>query len=381
VTGSTQNVFNRGWYGHRILDPTECYDSPSPGFGTEALLDTKRYDNETKIIDERYGNRPRNRTHFEPSVFLPSQAVDRHFASISVRQDLADSPPEPSFSFVTPFFGGSLEYLCQCACSLADLHKLKQGSRRWEWIIVNGSPVLSNDAILHVIPASLWPYVVLLRDNEDSGLTGRLNRAILASRGEWILFIDADDLIMPNAIAVLRHYIRQFPKCRYISSGMVDIDEHNQILRHRLHLVPPTRLFSAGMIAGHLKAVRRDLIDDVGLLGCAFDLAQDYEFAMRVSIVEPLLLIPDYLYCYRWHMSTQSVSKRERQNVARDRARESTILRLTARGVFPSWRLAIGSGALKLAHFLQKNAPIALICGSVICRKVLHLFKRSELST
>jgi hypothetical protein len=57
-----------------------------------------------------------------------------------------------------------------------------------------------------------------------------------------------------------------------------------------------------------------------------FDLAQDYEFAVCVAAVEPLLLIPDYLYYYRWHKKTQSASELGGQIAARDRAREDFSL-------------------------------------------------------
>jgi glycosyltransferase involved in cell wall biosynthesis len=377
VTGATENVFNCGWYGSRILTRGERYDSQSLNFHTEQLLNTKKHEHETKLIDERYGPRRGRYSQFEPAVLLPSETVDRYFASMSVRQDTAESTPEPSFSFVTPFFGGSLEYLRQCARSIADLPTLwkDQGSRRGEWIVVNGDPLVSNDAILDVIPSLLRQYTVVLRDVSDIGLTGRLNQAILASFGEWILFVDADDFIMPNTIAVLKHYIRQFPRCRYISSGIVDVDDHNQVLRYRLHLSPPAKLFSAGMIAGHLKAVRRDLIDGVGPLDPAFDLAQDYDFALRVAAVEPLLLIPDYLYCYRWHKNTQTVYRRDRQDDARDRARESTVLQLVAKRILPSWPWTIVVGILALARFLQRNAPILFIGGLAVGRTARRLFQ------
>jgi glycosyltransferase involved in cell wall biosynthesis len=378
VTVDTQSVRNCGWYGCRMLTPAECYNSFSQSVDGDLSMNIEKYQRETAIIDKRYGGPGPG---FELAALLRSAAVDRHFASISVCRDVARSASEPSFSFVTSFYGGSLEYLRQCARSLADIHRFWRNKHQEEWIVVNGDPLVSNAAILDVIPSSLSRYTVLLRDSQDSGLTGRLNQAILATHGEWILFVDADDLVMPDTVAILEHYIRRFPKCRYISSGIIDVDENSQILRHRLHLHPPTKLFSEGMIAGHLKAIRRDLFDDVGLLDSAFDLAQDYEFALRVAESEPLLLLPDYLYCYRWHRNTQSVSRRDNQTRARDRARESTVLRLTTKRILSSWPWTIRLRSLKLAHFLQRNAPIVLICSLVVGRKVWRFFKSAIRTT
>ena len=73
------------------------------------------------------------------------------------------------------------------------------------------------------------------------------------------------------------------------------------------------------MLAGHLKAIRRDLFEDIGYLDPRFELCQDYEYALRTGVNEPILKIVEPLYRYRWHKKTQSVSRANRQKIIHDR--------------------------------------------------------------
>jgi GT2 family glycosyltransferase len=371
-----EHSFNQGWYGRRPLTPTERY-SPSPASPyADRSLAIKRFERDTKTIGELYSKSAVFGRVLDLVSFLLSQSIEQYFNATSAPKTVADNSDDPSFSILTSYYG-SLEYFKETARSVATIEAdwLKG---RLEWVINNDDPATPNQALLDCVPASLRNYVRIIGGTITLGVTEGINFAIRSATKEWLLFLDSDDILARNTISILTHYIRTFKKSRYISSGQVDIDENNSILRYRLHLSAPTKLFSAGMIAGHLKAIRRDLVDDIGLLDSAFDLAQDYEFALRVAAVEPLLLIPDYLYYYRWHKKTQSVSKLDRQIAARDRAREATIARLYARGALPTWRLAIVFGSLKLGYFLERNAPIVLACGLVVGSKVWRLFKRSQ---
>ena len=72
---------------------------------------------------------------------------------------------------------------------------------------------------------------------------------------------------------------------------MIGIDDKNEVLRYRRHDLPSTHIYSCGMIAGHLKAIRRDLLNKKGLLCSSFNLSQDFEFAFQVVKDQPILLV------------------------------------------------------------------------------------------
>jgi hypothetical protein len=86
------------------------------------------------------------------------------------------------------------------------------------------------------------------------------------------------------------------------------------------------------MIVSRLQAIRRDLFDEIGLLDPSFEFAHDYEFALRAASLEPLLLVPEYLYCYRWHFDTQPVPNLNRQALSCERAIKTLVLDLMFKG-------------------------------------------------
>jgi len=221
-------------------------------------------------------------------------------------------PPLPiSFSIVIPFFK-HLTFFSQCLAALSTAigHAPKIPV---EVIIVNDDPDIPIHCIHKIIP-ECTRYLCRIVDNPiQTGISRSLNTAIQHAGHTWMVFLDCDDLLIPDALKILAKRIRQLPHTRYISSRIIDVDESGNPLRYRLRHESPTDLVSTGMVAGHLKAIRRDLFQDIGYHDIRFDGCQDYEFALRTAMMEPLTLIPDYLYKYRWHGQTQSVFQALRQ--------------------------------------------------------------------
>ncbi|MEW6254651.1 MAG: glycosyltransferase [Pseudomonadota bacterium] len=305
----SKGLFNNGWYGSRPLSaPDRYWQEAIP----EALLPLarKKYDRDTARIAQLYPGHSFSWTPFDLCNF---RMIEDYFDN----RTHTEAPPSGSpstFSFVTSFYGSKI-YFEQLAKSLADLHH-EWASGKVEWVIHNDDLSTSNHELMQLTPASIHQFVRIVGGDRHRGVAGGLNAAISASRHEWLLFVDCDDLIPSETINILQHYIRRFPQCRYISSGMIDIGQGNEVLRYRRHDSPPTQIFQRGMIAGHLKAIRRDLFSEATHLNDRFDLSQDYDFALDVAGKENILLIPEYLYCYRWHHKTQSVSQSAKQKCA-----------------------------------------------------------------
>jgi hypothetical protein len=305
-------VFNTGWYGGRELANHERL-YPRSGLREKQAESDKNYHRGTALVSQYLPACGWAADFFQK--IIPEQLLAELLALHEACEDVPSSSGSPTYSIVTPYFKHE-EFFKRCASAVDALiaNDVKAtGATRIEWIIVNDDPSHSGNGILEMIPQSTRQFVKILSDGANKGITNRLNEGIEASLSEWLLFLDCDDLIQPNATAVLDHYIRTFPQCRYISSAIIDIDEQDGILRYRRHEASPNTMFHRGMLAGHLKAVRRDLVDTIGYYKAEFSGCQDYDFALRAALREPLLLIPEYLYKYRWHGASQSVGSFERQ--------------------------------------------------------------------
>ncbi|MGN0240273.1 MAG: glycosyltransferase [Candidatus Weimeria sp.] len=142
----------------------------------------------------------------------------------------------------------------------------------------------------------------------NKGISSNTNEAIKRAAGDWIVFADHDDTIAPDALYQIHRRILENPDAGFIYS---DEDKISADGRKRFDPVfktdyNPDLLCSENYIS-HLSAVRRDVMDEAGLLNPSYDGAQDYDFTLRC--VEKLkddqiIHIPEVLY----HWRTSSVS-------------------------------------------------------------------------
>jgi glycosyltransferase involved in cell wall biosynthesis/SAM-dependent methyltransferase len=310
-------AFNLGWYGADRLSVNDRYRSVQIPSERHHQLCKERYDAQSRAIVDKYyrGVVPGGEAPYFIR-FGPIQTVRAVIDSRLPRASMIRNTARPTYSVVTSYFK-HLEFFRLCAISVAALidNDFRQtGENRIEWVIVNDDPSIDEPGLRNLLPASISGAVRIISDCQDGknkGVVAPLNEAIRVAANQWLLFLDCDDRIAQDATIVLDHYIQKFEYCRYISSGIVDIDENDRHIRWRRHENRAADMIEVGMVAGHLKAIRRDLFDEIGVFNTDYPGCQDFDLALRASLIERVLLIPEYLYFYRWHSQSQSVDRIE----------------------------------------------------------------------
>ena len=229
----------------------------------------------------------------------------------------------PSFTILVCFHR-HLNYFKDCLRSIQEAIRCSP-STQIEILIINDDPSIDLSPLLVDLDFSLRQKIVFRSNTENLGICSSLNEAITHAQGEWLLYLDCDDLLEPSTFSVLERTIAKHPAVRFISSRAIDIDTDSDILFWRLRSERPYELIKNNF-ASHLKIVKKELHQDLGLFKKTFEGCQDYEFSLRTAINEPLLFIPHYLYRYRWHHDTQTVSQNQRQNLIAMRVRQSYML-------------------------------------------------------
>lgn len=236
---------------------------------------------------------------------------------------VAKKTASPSFTILVCFHH-HLDYFKDCLHSIQEALRCSP-STKVEILIINDDPLIDLSPLLADCDFSLRQKTILRSHTENVGICCSLNEAITHAQGEWLIYLDCDDLLESNAFLILEKTIREHPAIRFISSRAIDIDTDSDILFWRLRSEQPHELIKNNF-AGHLKVIKKELHQDLGLFKKTFEGCQDYEFALRAAINEPLLFIPHYLYRYRWHHDTQTVSQNQRQNLIAMRVRQSYML-------------------------------------------------------
>lgn len=135
---------------------------------------------------------------------------------------------------------------------------------------------------------------------EESGLANARNQGIRSSNGEFIAFLDADDLWFPNKLKTQLEHLHWQPDAQACLGSVKLFLEENVLL-------PPNYDREAfhkeqiGYTPGAMLA-RRSIVESVGLFDSELSIASDSDwFARLIDQKVPCAIIPDLVLLKRIH--------------------------------------------------------------------------------
>lgn len=243
----------------------------------------------------------------------PDKPIDRYAAWISEHEPDAAAleaqrrtsqqwPAPPKISLLMPVYNTSARFLDEMFASVSS-----QTYDNWELCVVDGG----SDQAETLATLQKWvpreSKIRLQRLERNFGISENTNRALELATGDFIACIDHDDLLAPFALYELARAIGDFPDADIFYSDEDRFSEQGK--RHAPFFKPEwsPELLQASMYIGHLTAYRRTLVDQIGGFREEFDLAQDYDFALRATErARAIRHIPHVLYHWREHPASGS---------------------------------------------------------------------------
>ena len=167
----------------------------------------------------------------------------------------------------------------------------------------------------------LDPRVRLLRNQRSKGAAGARNTGIAHARGEWIGFIDSDDVWMPHALALRWQTIQADARVRWVAGRFrllktdLSPDDYQRdsarfsAARTAGTPPPPARRMArpflaftkACLIQTTTVLIRRDLIVEMALFNERLRRAEDYHLWCSCAVDHDLWLIDEEISYYRIH--------------------------------------------------------------------------------
>lgn len=119
----------------------------------------------------------------------------------------ADTPPW--LSILVPVFNAQ-DYLAQCLTSVVEqLPDLPHEGAGVEICVLDDASTDGSGALMDAL-AARWPgRLTLMRHTVNQGQSAARNTMIDAARGEYLWFLDADDKLLPGALARLQAIVQQ----------------------------------------------------------------------------------------------------------------------------------------------------------------------------
>jgi len=134
------------------------------------------------------------------------------------------------------------------------------------------------------------------------GVAAARNAGAAAAGGEWIAFLDSDDLWLPGKLAAQMAWADIRPRYRITQTGerWLDRGRHrNPRAWHRKDERLFPRCLERCLVSPSAVAIRRDLWVELGGFDEAFAVCEDYELWLRVGLREPVGLVPETLVVKR----------------------------------------------------------------------------------
>jgi GT2 family glycosyltransferase len=201
----------------------------------------------------------------------------------------------PLFSIVTPVYEPPLEVFQETFASV-----VAQEHTDWEWILVDDASPSPQVRDFIRAQAATDPRIRLVERVENGHIVKASNDGVDAARGEFIAFVDHDDLLADNALKAMARHIAAHDDVDYLYSDEDKADEdgnlHSEFRKPRWS---PERL-RGQMYTSHLSVMRTSLVREVGAFREGYDGSQDHDLALRVSErARRVVHVPQVLYHWR----------------------------------------------------------------------------------
>jgi len=252
---------------------------------------------------DKFRRRPSPATEYEKWLHEHSatpEQIER------MREECQGFISKPLISILMPVFNTPVAWLQEAVNSV-----LAQAYEHWELVLIDDGSTAAD--VMEALPplAARDQRIRLVRLEINQGISAALNRGLDLAKGEWITFVDHDDILEPDALFQNVSLLQENPHIDLIYSDEDKLTEQGFDSPMLKPDWSPDFFLSCNYLC-HLIFLRRQLIDDVGAFRSDFDGSQDYDFLLRViERTNRIVNIPRILY--HWRRSESSSASDVRQ--------------------------------------------------------------------
>jgi LmbE family N-acetylglucosaminyl deacetylase/glycosyltransferase involved in cell wall biosynthesis len=261
--------------------------------------------------DQPYASRITARDHFRAFFLgLQAEAAEAFFLA-SIRQDgfLAVLPGlDPLFRHIqlnaaalpddAPLVSVIVRTIGDVRLEAAIASVLAQSYRPVEIVVVAAhGQEMTFDAGHSIQP----PLVRYITPNVPLNRPAAANAGLDGAYGHYAMFLDDDDLLLPDHIEKLVSALIAHPECRAANTGVRVQDDQGRTLKDYTQAVDQRRMLGANVVPIHAVLFDLRLVRDCG---CRFDESlpkrEDWDFWLQVLNHTPFIQVPGITAIYRY---------------------------------------------------------------------------------
>lgn len=267
----------------------------------------------------------------------------------AMREESRTFAYRPCVSIITPVFNTPVPWLREAVDSV-----LAQAYANWELILIDDKSTSQQLLAFLAELRNKDSRIVVLDAPQHGGISAASNCGLKAAVGEWVGFLDHDDVLEPDA---LFQHVKLLQEHRGADLIYSDEDKLTEEGLDAPILKPdwsPDFFLSCNYIC-HFTIIRSELLRQIGGLRSEFDGAQDYDLFFRViERTSRIHHVPRVLY--HWRRSAASTAdniRRKPQSLETGRSAVEAHLKRTGKQghVAVDWRTH--------AYWIKRDIPEA----------------------
>lgn len=311
----------------------------------------------------------------EPQLFVPKEEAFRYLSGLHYR---------PLISIILPTYNTPQYFLNRCLESVIDQHY-------WNWQLCIADDNSSQPHVISTIQkyAANDPRIELTQCREQGGISVASNEALKHANGDFVVLLDHDDELHPAALMEVARALNERVSYQLIYS---DEDKINRFGERSYPAFKPDfdkNIFLTFNYLGHLVALKRTVVEEIGGFRPECDGAQDWDLLIRATEVIPADAIGHIrkpLYHWRMHdnstafnLDAKPYAAKAWQTVLEEHARRTSQQVIVMPGLFyGSMRLKYPSPKqIEVGVFLRPEDGVfqSAIVKTNAARRTLHLYQ------
>ena len=206
----------------------------------------------------------------------------------------------PDFTIVTASYNYG-HYIGECLESVVG-----QKGVTFEHLVFDGG---STDKTAEVVGG--FPHASFVQE-ADRGMCDAINKGFRAARGKWVMWLNADDRLLPGALAAVKQFAENHNRADVIYGGWNFINGEGSFM-HRMTVFPYKQgmMCYLGCYIGSTSAFyrRQTILDERLYLNEDFHYVMDGEYYARLfSLGKKFVYFPRIIAEFRWH--NENISSR-----------------------------------------------------------------------
>jgi len=256
----------------------------------------------------------------------------------------------PLVSIVTPSFNQA-RFLEETIQSV-----LSQTYPRVEYAVVDGKSTDGSPEIIRKYGKKLAWFV----SEKDRGQAEAINKGFSRAKGQFIAWLNSDDLYLPGTLETVVAVFSDHPKAAIVHGDVLAGDAAGQILnRITYQNLGLPELMRFRIIGQPAVFMRKSILDQAGYLDLSYHLLLDHQLWLRLGQLGEIVYIDEPWAMARFHENAKNIAMAAQFGSEAKRIVDSMPTQPGLLDLYHKNEKAIKAGALRLSarYFLDADQP------------------------